>query len=61
MERIGPRTADLYRQRRLESPHPNQGNRKTALVPEGSLVPCNPVGSAVPRRPACRVKAPAGG
>lgn len=54
VERIRSRTADLYRQGRLESPHSNQGNRKTDLVPEGSLVPCNPVGSALPRRLACR-------
>lgn len=47
-ERIQARTADLYLQGRLESPHPNQGNRKMALVPEGSLVLRNPVGSAPP-------------
>ncbi len=48
MERIRTRTAELYRQGRLDSPEPNPGNRKMALVPEGSLVLRNPVGSAPP-------------
>ena len=48
MQRIRARTAELYRQGRLESPEPNPGNRKMALVPEGSLVLRNPVGSAPP-------------
>ncbi len=47
-ERIRARTAELYRQGRLDSPEPNPGNRKMALVPEGSLVLRNPVGSAPP-------------
>ncbi|MDA8394295.1 MAG: molybdopterin-binding protein [Candidatus Dormibacteraeota bacterium] len=48
MERIRARTEDLYRQGRLAGPEPNPGNRKMTLVPEGSLVLRNPVGSAPP-------------
>lgn len=48
MDRIRARTAELYRQGRLPSPEPNPGNRKMAMVPAGSLVLRNPVGSAPP-------------
>ncbi len=48
LERIRNRAADLHSQGRLASPEPNPGNRKMALVPEGSLVLRNPLGSAPP-------------
>lgn len=48
VERIRSRVLERYRQGRLDSPEPNLGTLKMALVPEGARLLRNPVGGAPP-------------